>query len=54
MESKGGKLYIYAAGESQPISIIKSRRRLTRREIATMHLMCEAVNRYSGARNDRP
>jgi hypothetical protein len=42
-ESKGGKLFIYAAGESQPIALLKSKRRMTRRELATLQLICDAV-----------
>jgi hypothetical protein len=45
-ESKGGKLFIYAAGESQPIPILKMKKHPTRRELATLQLICDAVNYF--------
>lgn len=45
-ESKGGKLYIYACGEQSPIEILRMRRRPTRRELATLQLICDAVNSF--------
>lgn len=44
--SKGGKLFIYAAGEDSPIPIIKMKKRPTRRELATLQLICDAVNYF--------
>jgi hypothetical protein len=44
--SKGGKLFIYGAGEQQPVSIIRTRLHMTRREIATLQLICDAVNDF--------
>lgn len=44
--SKGGKLFIYAHGETQPISIVRTRKRMTRRELATLQLICDAVNSF--------
>ena len=46
MESKGGKLYIYALGENQPIPLLKSKKKLTRRDRATLELICLAVNEF--------
>lgn len=45
-ESKGGKLSIYAHGEHSPIEILKMRKRPTRRELATLQLICDAVNSF--------
>jgi hypothetical protein len=45
-KSEGGKLYIYAGKETQPISIIRTRLHLTRRELATLQLICDAVNDF--------
>lgn len=45
-KSQGGKLYIYADGEDQPISIIRTRLHMTRRELATLQLICDAVNDF--------
>jgi hypothetical protein len=45
-ESKGGKLYIYAAGENQPIRLVHSYKKLTRRDRATLELICVAVNKF--------
>jgi hypothetical protein len=45
-ESRGGKLYIYANGEDHPLSILKMRKRPTRRELATLQLICDAVNDF--------
>lgn len=45
-ESSGGKFYIYASGESQPIPLLKSKTKLTRRERATLELICLAVNEF--------
>jgi hypothetical protein len=44
--SQGGKIYIYASGEHQPIDLIRSKRRLTRRDRATLELICTAVNHF--------
>jgi hypothetical protein len=44
--SQGGKIYMYAHGESQPIALIKSKHRLTRRDRATLELICMAVNYF--------
>lgn len=48
--SQGGKLYIYAHGESQPVALIKSRKNLTRSDRATLELICMAVNRFHADR----
>jgi hypothetical protein len=45
-ESKGGKLFIYGDGENTPIPLLKSRKRLTRRQIATLQLICDGVNDF--------
>jgi hypothetical protein len=45
-KSNGGKLYIYAANEQQPIEVIRPRLRLTRRELAQLQLICDAVNYF--------
>lgn len=44
--STGGKLYIYAFGEDQPIPLLKSKRNMTKRDRATMELICMAVNHF--------
>jgi hypothetical protein len=44
--SKAGKLYLYAHGEDTPISIIRTRKRPTRRDLATLQLICDAVNYF--------
>lgn len=44
--SAGGKIYIYASGEHQPLALIRSKRRLTRRDRATLELICTAVNKF--------
>jgi hypothetical protein len=46
LESKGGKFYIYARGEPRPIEILRMRKRPTRRELATLQLICDAVNDF--------
>jgi len=45
-ESKGGRLFIYGSGESQPIPLLKSKRKFTRRDRATLELICIAVNKF--------
>jgi hypothetical protein len=45
-ESKGGKMYIYADGESQPLEVIKMSKRPTRRALATLKLISAAVNSF--------
>lgn len=45
-ESKGGKIYVYAFGEDQPISLIRSKRKLTRRDRGTLELILTAVNYF--------
>lgn len=44
--SQGGKIYIYALGETQPIELIRSKRKLTRRNRAILELICTAVNHF--------
>jgi len=44
--SKGGKLYIYAEGENAPVEILRMKKRPTRRELATLQLICDAVNDF--------
>jgi hypothetical protein len=50
LESKGGKFFIYAHGESHSLEILKMRKRPTRRELATLKLICDAVNIFRAAR----
>jgi hypothetical protein len=45
-ESKGGHLYIYAEGEHNPIELVRTRKRMTRRELAQLQLICDAVNYF--------
>lgn len=47
--SEGGKVYIYAKGEQQPIELIRVPKYMTRRERATLQLICDAVNHFSAA-----
>lgn len=44
--ARNGKLYIYAEGEDQPLTLIRGRKHLTRRELATLQLICDAVNDF--------
>lgn len=45
-KSIGGKLFIYAHGENEPIGIVTMRKRPTRRDLATLQLICDAVNDF--------
>jgi len=46
-QSKGGKYFIYADGEEQPLEILKVKKRPTKRETAILRLICDAVNFYT-------
>ena len=44
--ARNDKLYIYGAGEDHPIEILRMKKRPTRRELATLQLICDAVNDF--------
>src|SRR5258707_1351243 len=44
--SENGTLYIYGKGQQQPLKILRGRKRRTRSEVATLQLICDAVNEF--------
>jgi len=41
-----GSVFIYGEGESQPLEILRRKKRRTRRELATLQLIVDAVNDF--------